>query len=71
MPQRLMLLRYRHIAIYHYIIGILSLLFIIVENFFDAGVQLFKEHSIYIDMYVHCESKKTRHYNIVHNFAKC
>jgi len=20
---------------------------------------------------VHCESKKTRHYNIVHNFAKC
>jgi len=20
---------------------------------------------------IHCESKKTRHYNIVHNFAKC
>jgi len=23
------------------------------------------------ETYIHCESKKTRHYNIVHSFAKC
>ena len=24
-----------------------------------------------LGVYLHCESRKTRHYNIVHNFAKC
>jgi len=37
-------------------------------SYFRFWVLLFPVSTL---LYLHCESKKTRHYNIVHNFAEC